>query len=63
MYLILRSNYLLAYNSIEEKKNERYQNTVDEYYFFIGEFPDGEYSGDAADMYEFAMKQLGQEIK
>ena len=62
MFLILKSSYLLAENSIESKKMERYQATVDEYYSFIGEFPKGEYADQAKDMYEDAMKSLGQEI-
>lgn len=62
MYLILRASYLLADNSVESKKKERFQATVDEYYSFIGEFPDGEYSQDAKRMYEESMRELGQEI-
>jgi outer membrane protein assembly factor BamD len=62
MYLILRASYLLADNSVDSKKMERFQATVDEYYSFIGEFPDGQYSDDAKRMYEQSMKELGQEI-
>lgn len=62
MYLILRSNFLLADNSVENKKLERFQATVDEYYSFIAEFPEGEYSKEAKQMYEYSMKKLGQEI-
>ena len=38
MFLKLKSNYLIAFNSIRAKQLERYQNTVDEYYSFIDEF-------------------------
>lgn len=62
MYLILKASYLLADNSVESKKMERFQATVDEYYSFIGEYPEGKYSDDARDMYESSMKELGQEI-
>jgi outer membrane protein assembly factor BamD len=62
MYLILRASYLLADNSVESKKKERFQATVDEYYSFIGEFPNGEFSDDAKRMYEESMRELGQEI-
>ncbi|MGC9343935.1 MAG: outer membrane protein assembly factor BamD, partial [Bacteroidales bacterium] len=62
MYLILRASYLLADNSVESKKMERFQATVDEYYSFIGEFPEGQYSDDAKRMYEQSMRELGQEI-
>jgi len=62
MYLILRASYLLADNSVESKKLERFQATVDEYYSYIGEYPDGEYSEEARNMYEDSMEELGQEI-
>lgn len=62
MFLILKSNYLLASNSIPDKKAERFQATVDEYYSFIGEFPAGPFSNEAKKMYETSMASLGQEI-
>lgn len=39
--LILEAKYEQAVQSVEVKKMERYRNTVDEYYNFINEFPDG----------------------
>lgn len=39
--IILESKYQQAVQSVEEKKIERYRNTIDEYYNFINEFPDG----------------------
>lgn len=62
MFLILRASYLLADNSVENLKMERFQATVDEYYSFIGEFPEGTFARQATDMYEDAMDKLGQEI-
>ncbi len=52
MYLILKSKFLLAENSIRIKKIERYQSTVDEYYSFSGEFPDSEYLKEATEMFD-----------
>ncbi len=52
MYLLLRSSYLLAENSVPDKKKERYQSALDEYYSFIGEFPESSYAKDAKHMYE-----------
>ena len=63
LFLILRSNYLLADNSIESKKKERFQATLDEYYSFVGEYNESEFSAEAKRMYENSMKNLGQEIK
>lgn len=61
MFLLLKSSYLLAKNSVESKMKDRYQATVDEYYSFISEFPKGKFSGDATDMYEASMAVLGQD--
>lgn len=51
LYLILRSSYLLADNSVESKRKERLQSTVDEYLSFKSEFPDSKYEKDAERMY------------
>lgn len=58
MFLILKSSYLLADGSILSKKLERYQTTVDEYYSYIGEFPDTSNSREAKRMYEASNKFL-----
>jgi len=52
MYLLLRSNFLLAQNSIESKQKERFQETVDTYYSFIAEFPNSKYQKDVQRMYD-----------
>jgi outer membrane protein assembly factor BamD len=54
----LKSSYLLADGSIPSKQRERYQATVDEYYSFIGEFPEGSNSKEAIRMYEASNKFL-----
>ena len=58
MYLLLRSSFLLAENSIPARRLERFQATVDEYYSFIGEFPTSQYARDAQRMYERADRFL-----
>lgn len=58
MFLILKAKYLLAENSIEDKRIERYQSTVDEYYSFVGEFPDSEYHKEAIEMYDNSQSVL-----
>ena len=58
MFLILKSSYLLADGSIPSKQLERYQTTVDEYYSYIGEFPDTSNSREATRMYEASNKFL-----
>ncbi len=52
MYLTLKSRYLLAKASIESKKKERFQATVDEYYSFMGEFPESQYKKEVVKIYE-----------
>ncbi len=58
MFLILKSSYLLAYNSVEKKKKERYQASLDEYYSFVAEFPESKYRKEADKMFENSSKIL-----
>ena len=51
MYLVVKSNYYLADKSIAFKQKERYQNTLDEYYSFMTEYPKSKYSGDIQRIY------------
>lgn len=62
MFLILKASYLLAENSVESKQKERFQATVDEYYSYIGEYPESDNSPEATRMYRNSMRELGQEI-
>jgi len=43
MYMLLKAKYLLAINSVEEKKQERLSSTLDEYFTFVDEFPESKY--------------------
>ncbi len=58
MYLLLKSSYLLAENSVIAKQQERYQSTVDEYYSFIAEFPESKHVKEAKQMYDRADRYL-----
>ena len=62
MFLLLRSSYLLAVNSIPDKQKDRYQAAVDEYYSFITEFPQGKHTAEAKDIYTESTKRLGDTI-
>lgn len=55
-FIILQSKYQQAFQSVEEKKIERYQNTVDEYYNYINEFPEGKYRREADKIYNESRK-------
>lgn len=63
MFLILKSSYLLAEKSIFSKQRERYQATIDEYFSFIGEFPEGKNAREATRMYENSQAFLGENNK
>ena len=45
--LILRSRYHLARQSVEEKRLERFRQTIDEYYGFVNEFPESQHLKEA----------------
>jgi outer membrane protein assembly factor BamD len=58
MFLILKSSYLLADNSVLSLQRERFQATVDEYFSYISEFPESDHSKEAKRMYEASSKYL-----
>ncbi len=61
MFLLLRSHFLLAENSIVTRQVERYQDSVDEYYSFVGEFPESNYRQQADRIYDEALKEIPNE--
>ena len=56
--LILRAKYEMAVYSVEDKRAERYRETVDEYYAFKNEFPESKYMKDADRIFKEAQKIL-----
>lgn len=58
MYLKLNSMFLYAENSYAQKKKERYQNTLDDYYSFMEEFPESRYSKDVKRIYQDTARYL-----
>jgi outer membrane protein assembly factor BamD len=58
MFMILKSSFLLADKSVPGKQRERFQAAVDEYYSFIGEFPEGHHSKEAIKIYENSSNYL-----
>ena len=55
---ILRSRYKLASNSIDEKMDERYRQTIDEYYGFKNEFPESEYMKEAEQIFRHCSENV-----
>jgi outer membrane protein assembly factor BamD len=43
MYMFFKSKYLLALNSVEDKKEQRLSSALDEYFVFKDEFPQSKY--------------------
>lgn len=60
--LILKARYGMAVYSIEERQQERYRETVDEYYSFKNEFPDSKHIKEADKVFREASKALGDAI-
>ncbi|MBI9066150.1 MAG: outer membrane protein assembly factor BamD [Salinivirgaceae bacterium] len=58
LYLIVKSNFLLAENSVFDKQGERYQTTITEYYSFIDEYPESEFLKEIEKMYTKSVNQI-----
>lgn len=58
MFMLLKSKYMLAVNSIQSKRTERFQDTVDEYYSFVTEFPESKSKREAENMYAESSKYI-----
>ena len=52
--LILRAKYLLARHSVEEKRLERYRDTIDEYYAFQNDYPESKYLKEANAIFDYS---------
>jgi outer membrane protein assembly factor BamD len=61
-FLILKSNFLLAENSIEKKKLERINNTIEAYYIFVDSFGESKYLKEAETIFT-KVSEMKNEIK
>jgi len=52
MYMLLKSKYLLAVNSVQDKKQERLSSALDEYFTFVDEYPESRYRREVDRFYE-----------
>jgi len=57
-FIILKSKFQQAEKSVREKMEDRYRDTVDEYYNFINDFPKSKYKKDAQQIFEKSQKFL-----
>src|SRR5690606_7240811 len=58
MFMLLKSKYLLAVNSVEDKKIERLSSALDEYFSFVDEFPDSKHRQEVDRFYNTVADQL-----
>ena len=58
LYLIVKSSYELAANSVKEKQRDRYLDMMDYYYNIVSEYPETQYLKDLNKMQENAKKYL-----
>ena len=56
--LILRARHEMAIYSVEDKKMDRYRETVDEYYAFKNEFPESKYLKEAEKIFNESQKVI-----
>ena len=56
--LLLRAKYDMARESVEEKKEERMRDAIDEYYAFKNEFPESKYIKEVENIYKDAKKYV-----
>ena len=60
LYYTAMASYKYALNSVEARQKDRYLNFVDDYYNFIGEFPESSYRKELDTMYKRALNSLGR---
>lgn len=63
LFYSTRAYFLLASNSIESKKEERFKSTLQSYYTFIDAYPTSKYSKQAQDIYSKTTAHLEHEAK
>jgi outer membrane protein assembly factor BamD len=56
LFTIVKSSYLLAENSVNKKKKERYKNTIDAYFAFVDNFPESKKIKEAEKFYNNSLK-------
>lgn len=56
--LILRAKHEMAIHSVEDRRDERYRDTIDEFYAFKNEFPESKYMKEAAKIFDEAIEKV-----
>jgi len=58
MFMLLKSKFLLGLNSVQDKKEQRLSDALDEYFAFTDEFPESKYKKEVEKYYETTSKIL-----
>lgn len=58
MFMLLKSKYLLAVGSVEDKQEARLSSALDEYFTFVDEYPDSKYKKEAQRFYKTTSEKL-----
>ena len=59
-FMILKAKYELAVQSVEQKRMERYRDTIDEYYGFVKEYPESKRLKEAKRIFEASNKVVNK---
>lgn len=63
LYMLVKSKYLLAVNSVEDKKELRLSSALDEYFAFVDEFPETRYKREVDRYYETITRLLNYNLE
>ena len=58
--LILKAKYNLAKQSVEEKRLERFRDTIDEYYAFQNDYPESQYMKEANSIFSYSERVVAK---
>ena len=61
MYYIFKSKYEMAIQSVDEKKDFRNRDVIDEYFTYTNEFPSGKYLKELKKLYENVDKEINKQ--
>jgi len=59
-FLVLKATFMMAEESVEIKKIDRYRDAIDEYYSFKNDYPDSKYMKDADKMFQTSEKYVNK---
>lgn len=57
-FLVLKSKFQMAEESVVDKKMDRYRDAIDEYYAFKNDYPESKYFKDAEKIFRLSSKYV-----